>query len=198
MRLRVLLILAALFTAGPALADRYDIDKAHTTIMFYVNHLGFSDMVGLFTKFDGSFNLDMDHPEKSAVDITLWPSGIRTSSDILDHELQGDKFFQSDTYPTIRFVSRSVKITGKDTGDVTGDMTMLGVTKPIVLHVKLNKADYQPVTNLFVAGFKIDATVKRSEFGMTSYIPMVGDEVRLEVYTEGVNQDRKAMEKTKH
>jgi polyisoprenoid-binding protein YceI len=197
-RLSALFLACIMLYALPARADRYEFDKAHTNIMFYVNHLGFSDMVGLFTRFDGSFTFDRDHPEQSTVDVTLWPAGIRTSSELLDRKLQDNDFFNSDRFPTIHFVSTAIKITGKDSGDVIGNVTMLGVTKPAVLHVHLNKADYQPVTNLFVAGFKAEATIKRSDFGMNSYIPMVGDEVRLEVYTEGVNQDRKQAEGTKH
>lgn len=190
--------LAAFLAATPAFADHYEFDKPHTNILFHINHLGMSDMIGLMNTFDGSFEFDPAKPEVSKIDVTIKPSGIRTSSEALDKELQGEKWFNTAKYPTMHFVSTSVKPTGKDTGDVTGDLTMLGVTKPVTLHVHLNKADYHPMTKMFVAGFSAETTIKRSDFGMTAYIPLVGDEVRIEVQTEGTNMDRKKAEEIKH
>jgi polyisoprenoid-binding protein YceI len=189
-----LIALTALTTAlvaTPALADHYTLDKAHTNVIFFINHLGFSDMIGKFKDIDGTFTFDQQAPEKSVIDVTIMPSSIETSSAKLDSELQNDKFFNSDKFPTIHFVSKIVKITGSNTGDVEGDLTMLGVTKPATLHVKFNKADVHPMTKDYVAGFSAETTVKRSEFGMGAYIPMVGDDVRVMIQTEGVDQDRK-------
>jgi polyisoprenoid-binding protein YceI len=134
---------------------------------------------------------DPKNPEDSSVDVTIRPSGIRTSSSQLDSDLQGEKFFKSDEFPTIHFVSRKIKPEGAKLGEVYGDLTMLGVTKPANLIVHFNKADYHPITKDFVAGFSANAIVKRSDFGMAEYLPMVGDEVRLEVQTEGINVDQK-------
>lgn len=192
--------LATALFATPAFAalDHYEFDKQHTHICFYISHMGFSEMMGIFTSYDGSFQFDPAAPEKSVIDVTLHPSGIRTSSEMLDHHLQGEKWFNTAKYPDIHFVSQSVKTTGEHTGDVTGNVTMLGVTKPVVLHVHFNKADYQPITNLFVAGFNADATLTRSDFGMKEGIPLVGDEVRIEISTEGVDQDLKKAGEIKH
>lgn len=189
-------IVSLLFTPVFA-ADRYEFDKPHTNIMFYVNHLGFSDMVGVFTDYDGNFTFDPKNPTDSTINITLKPSGIRTSSQKLDEELQGEKFFNTEKFPTITFVSKKVNITGSNTGDVEGVVTMLGVSKTVTLSVRLNKADYHPMTKNFMAGFSAIATLKRSDFGMKEYIPMVGDEIRIEVQTEGMNIDRKQQEAIK-
>ena len=191
-------IAAATFSTSILAADKYELDKSHTNISFYINHLGYSDMVGTFTDYDGSFTFDPKKPEDSTIDITIKPTGIRTSSAKLDSELQGDKFFKSDKFPTIRFVSNKVKATSENNGEVEGTVTMLGVSKPVTLSVHLNKADYHPMTKNFMAGFKATATIKRSDFGMSEYIPMVGDEVRIEVQTEAVNIDRKKLEEVKH
>ncbi len=194
-------IAALAATALPApsfAADKYEFDKSHTRILFYVNHLGFSDMVGEFTDYDGAITFDEKKPEDSTLDITIKPSGIRTSSAKLDGELQGEKFFNSEKFPTIKFVSSKSKSTGANDGEVEGTLTMLGVSKPATLKVHFNKADYHPFTNNFVAGFSASAVIKRSEFGFTNLIPMVGDEVRLEVQTEIVNLDRKKQEEIKH
>ncbi len=196
--MRKLIFILSLLMASPVLAaDHYEFDKEHTTILFFINHVGFSDMVGVFTTFNGSFTFDPAHPEEGKVDITLKPSGIRTSSETLDKELQGDKFFNTDKFPSIHFVSNSVKVTGDHTGDLSGNLTMLGITKPVTLHVHFNKADYHPLTQNFVAGFSAQATLKRSDFGMNYLIPMVG-EVRLEIQTEGTDIDRKNAERIKH
>ena len=178
--------------------DHYEFDTSHTHIAFLVNHLGYSNMLGLFTKYEGKIQFDPKYPEQSVVDVTLHPTGIQTSSEILDHVLQGENFFNSDKYPDIHYVSTAIKITGDHTGDLTGNLTMLGVTKPLTLHVIFNKADYQPVTNLFVAGFSAHADLKRSDFGMSYAIPMVGDDVHVDIEAETIDQDRKNAEKLKH
>ena len=196
--LKAIAIAATLFATPAVAADRYEFDKSHTRILFFINHLGFSETVGEFTDYDGAFTFDTEKPETSTVNVTLKPTGVRTPSKALDEHLQKEEFFNSAKFPDIRFTSKNIKVTGTNTGEVTGDLTLLGVTKPVTLQVTLNKADYQPITNNFVAGFKLTATLKRSDFGMTNAIPMVGDEVRLEAYTEIVNLDRKKQEAIKH
>lgn len=188
---------ATLLIATPAFAalDHYTLDKEHTNIVFHINHLGFSEMVGLMTSYDGSFRFDPHQPKQSSVDVTINPAGIHTSSKKLDEVLQGAQWFNTAKFPTMHFVSTAINVTGAHTGDVTGNLTMLGVTKPVVLHVHFNKADFFPMVHDFKAGFSATATIKRSDFGMTSYIPMVGDEVRLEIQTEGVDQDIKKEQK---
>ncbi len=179
-------------------ADKYEIDKSHTNILFYINHLGFSDMIGEFTDYDGYFTFDQEKPEDSKIEITLKPAGIRTSSAKLDSELQGDNFFKSSQFPTITFTSDKIKSTGEKSGNVSGVITMLGVSKPVILKVNFNKADYHPLTKDFVAGFSASTTIKRSVFGMNSYLPMVGDDVRIEIQIEGINVDRKKQEAIQH
>lgn len=192
----VLLFIISIFSLiSPCFAaDKYEFDKSHMRILFFVNHIGFSDMVGEFTDYDGSFTFDPKKPEDSRVEISLKPSGIRTSSQKLDDDLQGEKFFNSDKFLEIKFVSTKIKVTGKNRGEVLGNLTMLGVTKPFTLKVRFNKADYHPISKDFVAGFSAEARLKRSDFGMDSYLPMVGDEVRVMVEAEGINIDQKQRE----
>lgn len=195
--LSLVAIAISFFSAKVYAADKYEFDKEHTAILFYVNHLGFSEIIGEFTDYDGFFIFDPKKPEDSSVDVTLRPSGIRTSSSALDSDLQGDKFFKSDEFPTIHFVSRKIKPKGAKIGEIYGDLTLLGITKPATLIVRFNKADYHPITKNFIAGFSASAKVKRSDFGMAEYVPMVGDVVRIEVQTEGINIDQKAREALK-
>lgn len=198
-KLFALLAIATTAFSNLALAaDKYEIDKSHTRILFYVNHLGFSDMVGEFTDYDGHFTFDPKKPDDSSIEITLKPSGIRTSSEILDGKLQGADFFKSDQFPAIKFTSEKIKITSKNTGKISGTVSMLGIDKPATMNVKFNKADYNPYSKNFTAGFSATAKLKRSDFGMISYLPAVGDEVRIEVQIEGINVTRKEQEAVKH
>jgi polyisoprenoid-binding protein YceI len=191
--MRILLTIALLLTfTSPALAaDRYEFDKSHTNIVFFVSHLGFSNMVGVFTDYDGTFTFDSKKPEESTINVTIKPAGIRTSSTGLDEHLQKPDYFNVAQFPEVTFKSTGIKVTGEKTGEVTGNLTMLGVTKPVVLNVTFNKTDRHPYTQDLVAGFSASATVKRSEFGMKSGLPMVGDDVKIMIETELVNLDEK-------
>lgn len=193
------LALAFTLLAAPALAkpERYHFDKEHTNLGFAVSHLGFSDMVGSFMTYDGGFEFDQEKPENSKVDVTIKPEGVRTVSAELDKHLQNEKFFNSAKFPEVRFVSTAVKVTGANEGTITGNLTLLGVTKPVTLNVRFNKGDYHPMTGDYIAGFRATGAIKRSEFGMGEYVPMVGDEVKLDFQVEGVNEVRKQDAKKK-
>jgi len=169
-------------------AERHMFDKEHTTILFYINHLGFSDKIGLLTDYDGFFTFDKDKPEQSSVEVTFRPSGIKTGSDALDKELQSKDWFNAVEFPDITFKSTQVKVTGKNTADVTGWLSMLGKNHAITLKVTFNKMDVHPMTKKMVAGFSADTEFKRSQFGLINGIPYVGDTVRIHIETEGVQQ----------
>jgi len=193
----LLSLISTLCAAGSALADRYSFDKSHTYINFTVNHLGFSEMMGRFSQYDGFIDYDENNPAASRINVSLSPASIHTSSDLLDAKLQGSDFFDSGKYPDIRFISTNVDVTGENTADITGELTLRGITKPVVLHARLNKADYNPITNLFMIGFAGSALIHRSDFGMTAFLPEVGDEVRLDLSAEAVNLTRKQAESLK-
>lgn len=169
-------------------ADKYEFDKSHTHIIFLVSHLGFSNMIGRIKDYDGYFTFDEKEPEKSAVDVTLKTASVDTDVPALNKELYGEHFFNVEKFPDIRFKSTKITVTGKNTGDITGDVTMLGVTRPVVLHVTYNKSGIHPYTNNYTSGFTADAVVKRSDFGMNAFAPpVVGDDVKLHLEVEGVD-----------
>jgi polyisoprenoid-binding protein YceI len=170
--------------AAPAQAENYRFDKEHTTILFFVNHLGFSNKIGRFTEYDGTLTLDEAHPEHSRMDVTLRPAGIRTDSAALDAEIQKEGWFNSEAYPTITFRSTQITPTGKHKAEVSGWMSMLGRERFITLHVTFNKSGEHPITKNHVAGFSADATVNRSRFGMNNSVPLVGEEVRVHIEAE--------------
>ncbi|MBY0408483.1 MAG: YceI family protein, partial [Rickettsiales bacterium] len=134
------------------------------------------------------------NPAASRIDVTIPVAGIRTSSDLLDIKLRGDDFFQASAHPEMRFTSTNVDITGENTADITGNLNLRGITRPVVLKLRLNKTGYNPVTNLYTAGFSGSAIIRRSDFGMTALLPEVSDDVRLDLSAEGINETRKRAE----
>ncbi len=165
-------------------AEKFTFDTSHTSILFFINHGGFSDFVGEFLDYDGHVMLDEDNPEDSSIDVTIKPRGIKTDLPDFDDKLQNDSFFNTSAFPNARFVSTKVEQTGENTAKVTGDFTMLGVTKPLVLDITLNKIGKDQWRNTYKAGFSITGTIKRSEWGLTYALPAVGDDVRLMIEAE--------------
>lgn len=184
-------ILAAAFmlalssgTASQAMAaDTYKLDASHTAITWHISHFDFSRPSGKFMNVDGTVQLDEKNPAKSAVNVTIQVADINTGVAKLDEHLKSKDFFDTETFPTATFVSKSVKLTGKNTAKVMGDLTLHGVTKPVTLDVKLNKL----ADNMFkkhTAGFSATTTIKRSDFGIVTYLPGLGDTVQIDIESE--------------
>ncbi|MDX2073874.1 MAG: YceI family protein [Alphaproteobacteria bacterium] len=190
---RFSLLLATTLLASPAAfaGDKYDMDKAHTNVLFFIDHLGFSQTIGRFDDVNGTLMLDEKAPEKSVVDVTIKATSINTQSPELNEHLQKPDWLDTAKYPDIRFVTTSVKRTGDQTADVTGNLTLHGVTKPVVLKTTLNKADYFQMADAWVAGFNAETTIKRSDFGVSNGIPFVGDDMKIMISTEFHNKEKK-------
>jgi polyisoprenoid-binding protein YceI len=138
MRLRIVAAVAAITVLSSiALANEtYKFDQSHSTIGFSV-HQFLGTTQGKFTKFDGKIDIDREHSENSSVTARIVVRSIDTGIVKRDNHLRSPEFFSIEKYPDIMFKSRSVKQTGPQEGDILGDLTMHGVTKPIALHVKL-------------------------------------------------------------
>ncbi len=176
-------------TQAQAAADKYTYDTLHTQILFSVNHMGFTYSHGRFNKFDGGFILDEQKPEASSANITIDVNSLDMASAVWNDHVK-EKFLEPAKYPTISFKSTGIKRTGDKTATMTGDLTMHGVTKPVTLNVALNKIGLNPmIKSQKDAGFSITGSLKRSDFGMTAFIPMVGDEIALDIQVDGVRQD---------
>ena len=182
---------ALLLTATTAFAapDKYSFDPAHTQILFSVSHLGFSHSHGRFNTFDGSFTFDAKNPAASTIDVTVDTGSVDMGSKEWDDAVKADALLNAKKFPKMTFKSTSVTKTDDKTGTVIGDLTLLGVTKPVTLNVTHNKSGNHPYTKNHLAGFSASATLKRSDFGMAKYIPDVGDEVSITIEVEGIRQD---------
>ncbi len=183
---KLLLLTTCLFTlhAQAAIAaETYTLDSDHTNIVFHINHFGFSSPSGKFPGATGTLVLDEAHPAQSKVEVTLSPANVITGIPKLDEHLKTKDFFDVETYPVATFKSDRVEVTGKETARVHGLLTLHGATKPITLETRLNKIG----ENMFkkkTAGFTASATLKRSDFGMMTYLPGLGDEVQLDINVE--------------
>lgn len=178
--------------AETAKVEHYTFDKAHTQILFFVNHLGFSNSQGEFHEYDGFFNFDRENPENSKIDVTIKTSSIDMDDKEWDDHMKNEDFFHVEKFPTMTFKSTDIEVSGENTADITGDLTLLGVTKPVTLNVTHNKSGRHPYSGKYVSGFSATTTLKRSDFGMTYGLPAVGDEVEIILEVEGIRTEEES------
>lgn len=189
----VLGIAAAFAVTAAALpakaADQFDIDPAHTNIAFMINHLGYSMTLGRFGEFDIALTFDQSQVDNSKLDVTVMTDSLSTFHEKRDEHLRSPDFFNTAEFPEMTFSSTSIEQTGDNTGRVTGDLTLLGVTKPVILDVTFNKAAPHPFNKKMTVGFSARGMLKRSDFGMAYGLPAVGDEVQLIIEAEAVKPE---------
>lgn len=161
-------------------AGTYTVDPAHTQVAFTVNHFGFNNYVGLFGEVTGSLTIDPAQPEKASLSVEIPMNEARTSSTKLDAHLKTPDFLDTAQFPTAKFVSTGVKVDGM-TAEITGNLTLHGVTKPVTLEAQFTGAGTHPMNKKLNVGFSGTTSIKRSDFGMTKYIPLVSDEVKLAI-----------------
>jgi polyisoprenoid-binding protein YceI len=165
-------------------AGAYKLDPEHSTILFKVNHLGFSTYVGRFNTVEGALRFDAETPAESRLDVTIHTASADTPSGELNEVLRGRDWFDTERFPTARFESTAITVTDKNTGTVTGNLTLRGVTKPVTLAVTFRGGAYNLLTGAFTLGFQANGVLKRTEFGMGSLVPAIGNEVTLEIHAE--------------
>lgn len=183
------LFLALGLSLSPAvLADEYLLDDQHTSIVFATNHFGLSNTYGMFGKYAGSFSVNMADPGAAKFQIEIDAASLDTKSEKRDEHLRGPDFFDVKQFPQITFVSTSVA-PGKDDKSlkVTGDLTLHGETKEIVIQLTKTGEGKGPYGDDRI-GFSGRFVVKRSKFGMTTLVPQVGDDVNVLISIEGIRQ----------
>ncbi len=170
------------YKAAPSGA--YNMDQSHTSVVFKITHLGFSHYTGRFDKAEGTLNYNASSPGQSSLDVTIFPNSVNVNSLKLEEELRGDKFFDVIKFQRATFHATKIELTGAASGKVTGDFTLHGVTKPLTLDVTLVGTGSHPFTKKQVLGFSATGTIHRSDFGITNLVPMVGDDVTIQIDTE--------------
>ncbi len=180
MEIRIAVASIALCVALPVAAETYTLDPVHSQVSFETEHLGFSHQVGTFVKSTAKATIDRA-AKTGSVDVTIDPASVRThDSTRLDAIVKGEKFFNVEKYPTITFKSSDFKFDGDRLVAVNGELTLLGVTKPVTLSVDHFRCGANPFNKKPMCGGDASATIKRSEWGMTGGLPYApAGEVKL-------------------
>ena len=168
-------------------AETYKLDPAHSSIVFRVKHLGVSYVFGRFNGPTGSFVFDESAPSKCAIEMQAETKNVDTAVEKRDTHLKSPDFFNAGEYPLVSFKSKSVKKLSENTYEVSGDLALLGKTRPITVKVNATGAGKDPWGN-FRRGFETSFSIKRSDFGMDFMMGGVSDEVNLTVSLEGIRQ----------
>ncbi|WP_454666829.1 YceI family protein [Acinetobacter calcoaceticus] len=162
----------------------YKIDPTHTATVFSWNHFGFSTPSANFSDIQGVIKVDNAKPANSSVNVTIPLSSVNTNVPALDKEFQEEAWFNAAKYPNITFKSTKVETKDKKHFKITGDLTVKGVTKPVVLDAVLNKQGEHPMAKVPAIGFNATTSFKRSDFGLGNYVPNVGDKITVNITTE--------------
>lgn len=195
-------LLAALMAVGigvwvsPASADVWVVDKNTTTITFSYDHIGLSRQSGRFKDIEGRLEFSPTEPEAGVVDITIKATAISTGVPELDRLLRSVDFLDSSRHPLIRFRSRGVKPTGERTGEIEGELTMMGVTLPVTLTTRWNFTGEHPFSSSnpayvgkWVSGFSASTTIERSRWGIKRALPLISDQVEIRIEAEFTKAD---------
>lgn len=177
-------IALSLAIAGPASAASYAIDGRHTQVVFTYDHFGYSHMTARFNQVTGSFDFDPANPAKSSIEVSLPISTVSTGVPKLDTHIASADMLDAAQFPTATFKSNKVVVLGKAHLSVAGNLTIHGITKPVVFDVKVNSTAPHPMRKSPAAGFDAHATIKRSDFGVTFMLPGIGDDVQLAISME--------------
>jgi polyisoprenoid-binding protein YceI len=193
MRIAIIVGTAALFTAGvlgagsipPRNADAYQVDSVHSSMVFRVKHMGTSNFYGRFNSITGSFTLDND-AAKNSFTVQIPTDNVDTANAKRDQHLKGPDFFNAKQFPTITFKSTEVKKAGDSSFDVTGDLSLHGVTKSVT--AKVTKTGSGSFQRRQIAGVEAVLDIKRSDFGMNLMLEALGDDIHIIVSLEGIKQ----------
>ena len=193
-RLTVAAATAALLAAAPALAEPelYTLDPSHSQILFSYDHLGFSTSYGMFSGFEGQIMFDEADPANSSVEVSMPVTEMFTGWEERYAHFMSPDFFNASADATpegdpanlVTFASTGIEVTGEDTAQITGDLTMNGVTKEVVLDTTLNNQGMHPMAQKPWLGLHATTTLTRSDFGVGAFAPAVSDEVEVEISIE--------------
>lgn len=178
------------FAVAASTIETYQLDPMHTYVLWSTSHVGYSIQTGKFVLVDGTITFDEAKPQNSKLNVIIHTDNIVTGIPKLDKHLRSKDFLNVENYPTATFVSDKIIVTSKNTGKIYGKLTLLGVTKPTILDVKLLKTGIHPITDKKSLGFSATGKIKRSDFGMKYFVPAVGDEITLNIGAEATLENQ--------
>jgi polyisoprenoid-binding protein YceI len=180
----IALVLAAGLVSQAMAAETYQLEKTHVDLLFSINHAGFTQKHGSFRDLDATLQYDAQKPENSHVVVTVKTDSVDTGFPARDADLKSAKFLDVQKYPEMRFVSTRVTRNPDDTLRIDGELTLHGVTRPVTLQAKLNKAAPNPFDKRPTVGFSATGSLERSDFGVATYLPVIGDTVSITIDAE--------------
>jgi polyisoprenoid-binding protein YceI len=184
--------LATALLATPAFAapEKYTLDPSHSQIVFSYDHLGFSTTYAMFSGINGEIMFDQADPAASSVSVSFPVRSMLTGwEERFQHFMSPDLFNAADDTAAVTFVSTGIEVTGENTANITGDVTINGVTKPLTIATTMNKADTHPMANKPWVGFSGTATLLRSDFNLGLFAPNVGDEITIMLSIEAAKAE---------
>lgn len=176
--------LAVAATTAQAAPETYELDASHSQVVFSYNHLGFSTTYGMFSGFEGEIRFDEADPANSSVNVSMPLMSMFTGWEERHEAFMSSEFFDAAEGDMITFTSTDIEVTGDNSAKITGDLTMNGITKSVVLDTTLNKQASHPMVNKPWLGFDATTTLLRSDFGVGKFAPVVSDEVQVEISIE--------------
>jgi polyisoprenoid-binding protein YceI len=163
--------------------NTYVIDSSHTAVEWHINHFGFSSPSGKFMNIEGVVKFDPKEINESSVQVTIPIKDVNTGVPKLDEHLLGKAFFDAAKYPTAKFVTTNISNVDEHKFDLEGNLTLHGVTKPVVLHATFNKVGLN-FAKAETVGFSANTTINRTEFKMDKYSPGLGNEIKINIQLE--------------
>src|SRR5438046_448867 len=167
-----------------AQSSQWQLDPAHSSAQFAVRHMGISTVRGTFTKLSGTAHYDSADAKSDSVEVTIEPASVDTRVEMRDNDLRSDHFFDVQKYPSMIFRSTKVESAGSDKLKISGDLTIKGVTKPVMLDVEGPSKPVDDGHGHLHMGISASGTLNRTDFGMTGYQGVVGNEVKLTIDAE--------------
>lgn len=183
--------LAAALFAAPAYAEaeKYVLDASHSQILFSYDHLGFSTTWSMFSGFDGEIMFDQADPAASSVSVAFPVKTMMTGwQERFDHFMTAE-FFDATDDEMVTFASTGIEVTGDATAKITGDLTLNGVTKSVVLDAVMNKVGDHPMANKPWAGFSASTTLLRTDYNLGQFAPFIGDEITVMISIEAMKAE---------
>lgn len=178
-------------TSAAAAPEEYRVDPGHTYPAFAVSHMGISTQRGRFEKTTGRVVLDRE-ASRGTIDLVIDATTISTGNRMLDAVLRSEDFFNSAAFPTLTYRGTSIDFEAGLPRRAHGELTLLGVTKPVTVSISRFGCTRQPFMVRLTCGADVSAIIKRTDFGMNSYMAWVGDEVILTIQIEAVKVDAPA------
>ncbi|MBI1235608.1 MAG: polyisoprenoid-binding protein [Alphaproteobacteria bacterium] len=178
----IILGTALIIAATPVLAqDAYELDPSHTQVVFSVDRFGFTTIFGSFMEAGGTVLLDTENPENSSVNAQVETASVFLGHPTRDQHVAGQHWLNAEAHPQLTFDSTRVSVTGENTAEVTGMLTLWGEAREVTFDVTLNQLGTDPATQRQAAGFTLTGTIDRSAWGHTTASALVGSEIGIRI-----------------